>query len=109
MDKTDHEWFNTFARVSCPKLTHIEYETIIDNLENASTRTLISLDEARTLLPTIDDLHIKTVYEFWNERRTTVVCFFFHLNISLVFIRRRQKKKIEFSILYSAKYNILTV
>jgi hypothetical protein len=92
MDKTDHEWFNTFARVSCPKLTHIEYETIIDNLENASTRTLISLDEARTLLPTVDDLHIKTVYEFWNERRTTVVCFFFHLNISLVFIRRRQKK-----------------
>jgi hypothetical protein len=72
MDKTDHEWFNTFGRVSCPKLTHIEYEIIIDNLENASTRTLISLDEARTLLPTIDELHIKTVYEFWNERRTTV-------------------------------------
>jgi hypothetical protein len=108
MDKTDHEWFNTFARVSCPKLTHIEYETIIDNLENASTRTLISLDEARTLLPTIDDLHIKTVYEFWNERRTTVVCFYFSFEYLFGF-HSTKTKKIEFSILYSAKYNILTV
>ena len=75
MDKTDQTWFNEFARISCPNLTPIEFETIVDNLENASTRTLISLDEARTLLPTIDDLHMKTVYEYWNERRTTRVYF----------------------------------
>lgn len=76
MDKTDQVWFNEFGRISCPKLTHIEFENIVDNLENASTRTLISLDEARTLLPNIDDLHLKTVFEYWNERRTTRVYFF---------------------------------
>jgi hypothetical protein len=81
MDKIDHHWFNEFGRISCPKLTHIEYETIIDKLENASTRTLILLDEARTLFPNIDDLHIKTVYEFWNKRRTTTRVDFFAFNI----------------------------
>ena len=96
MDKTDHEWFNTLGRVSCPKLTHIEYEIIIDNLENASTRTLISLDEVRTLLPNTDDLHIKTVYDFWNERRTTTVCLiypFFSFQISLWFQLQRKQKE----------------
>lgn len=86
MDKTDQDWFTDIGRLSCPKLTHIEFETIVDNLENASTRTLISLDEARTLLPTIDDLHLKTVYDFWNERRTTRVYFFILTSLSLSFV-----------------------
>lgn len=73
MDRVDHEWFNEYGRKSCPTLTHLEYEIIIDKLENASTRTLISLDEARTLLSTIDEAYIKTVYEFWNKRRPTRV------------------------------------
>ena len=73
MDKTDHEWFQNSARLSCPKLTHLEYETIIDRLENASTRILIALDEARSLLPTTDESHLKVVYDFWHERRTTRV------------------------------------
>lgn len=75
MDKIDLEWFNQTGKTSCPNLTHAEYETIIDKLENASTRTLISLDEARSLFasstPSItNDLHIKTVFDFWHERRT---------------------------------------
>ena len=86
MDKIDQDWFTEIGRISCPKLTHIEFETIVDNLENASTRTLISLDEARTLLPTIDDLHLKTVYDFWNERRTTRVYFFILISVSLLFL-----------------------
>ena len=58
-------------------------ETIIDKLENASTRTLVSLDEARTLFASssTNDLHIKTVYDFWHERRTIRVHF---LSISLI-------------------------
>ncbi|UJR28328.1 hypothetical protein I4U23_009570 [Adineta vaga] len=71
MDKVDHDWFNDCGRISCPNLTHLEYENIIDKLENASTRTLISFDEARTLLPNIDISHLKTAYTFWNGRRTT--------------------------------------
>jgi len=106
MDKIDHDWFNEFGRISCPKLTHLEYETIIDKLENASTRTLISLDEARTLLPNIDDLHIKTVYEFWNERRTTTRVYFLNL-FSFSFVE--QRKKIEFNILDLLKSNILNI
>ncbi|CAF4110938.1 unnamed protein product [Rotaria socialis] len=71
MDRADHEWFNEYGRVSCPNLTHLEYEIIIDKLENASTRTLISYDEARTLLSNIDEIYLKTVYDFWHKRRTT--------------------------------------
>lgn len=100
MDKADQEWFNEFGRVSCPKLTPLEYETIVDNLENASTRTLISLDEARTLLPTIDELHIKTVYEFWNERRTTRVYFLF---------LQGEGKAVELNISDFLKSRILTL
>ncbi|CAF1088521.1 unnamed protein product [Adineta steineri] len=75
MDEIDHNWFSKSVRTSCPELTYLEYETIIDKLENASTRTLVSLDEARTLFASstpsiINDLHIKTVYDFWHERRT---------------------------------------
>ena len=75
MDETDHSWFTKSARVTCPELTFLEYETIIDKLENASTRTLVSLDEARTLFasstpPLANDLHINTVYDFWHGRRT---------------------------------------
>jgi hypothetical protein len=82
MDKVDHDWFNGHGRLACPNLTHLEYETIVDKLENASTRTLISLDEARTLLPNVDTLHLTTVYTFWRERRTAKVgclpsCFSF--------------------------------
>ncbi|CAF0924708.1 unnamed protein product [Adineta ricciae] len=72
MDKVDHDWFNDHGRKSCPNLTHLEYEKIVDKLENASTRTLISFDEAQTLLPTVDLAHLKIVYTFWNERRTSV-------------------------------------
>jgi hypothetical protein len=76
MDEIDHHWFNKSARSLCPNLTHLEYEIIIDKLENASTRTLVSLDEARTLFASstssiTNDLHIKIVYDFWHERRTT--------------------------------------
>ena len=78
MDQSDQTWFNQTARQLCPKLTPIEYERIIDQLENASTRTLVSLDEARTLFASseaqsINDEHIAKVYQFWHERRTTRV------------------------------------
>ncbi|CAF2341083.1 unnamed protein product [Rotaria sp. Silwood2] len=71
MDRIDHNWFNEYGRISCPNLTYLEYEIIIDKLENASTRTLISFDEARTLLSNIDESHLKNVYDFWHKRRTT--------------------------------------
>jgi hypothetical protein len=103
MDKIDHDWFNDYGRISCPNLTHIEYETIIDNFENASTRTLISLDEARTLLPNIDDSHIKTVYDFWNERRSSTRVHFLNL-ISLSGFQ--QRKKIDFNIFNFLKIKI---
>ncbi|CAF2410941.1 unnamed protein product [Rotaria sp. Silwood2] len=76
MDEIDHNWFHKTVRSLCPDLTYLEYETIIDELENASTRTLVSLDEARALFASstpsiINDLHINTVYDFWYKRRTT--------------------------------------
>ncbi|CAF1407164.1 unnamed protein product [Adineta ricciae] len=75
MDEIDHNWFTKSGQTICPELTCLEYETIFDELENASTRTLVSLDEARTLFASTNpsltnDLHIKTVYKFWHERRT---------------------------------------
>ena len=98
MDKIDHDWFNDHGRKSCPNLTHLEYEKIIDKLENASTRTLISFDEARTLLPTIDLAHLKTVYTFWNERRTSAVHWFL---IIFHFLIDQKEKNILVDILTS--------
>jgi hypothetical protein len=91
MDEIDHHWFNKSARSLCPNLTHLEYEIIIDKLENASTRTLVSLDEARTLFASstssiTNDLHIKIVYDFWHERRTTRVHY---LSINLILQKKR--------------------
>ena len=110
MDKTDKDWFNEFGRISCPNLTPIEFETIVDNLENASTRTLIALDEARTLLPTIDDLHMKTVYEYWNERRTTRV-YSFSFIVSLLGFFGSSNGKLGASLMYpiSSKSDILRI
>jgi len=76
MDQHDQIWFNQIGRNFSSKLTSIEFETIIDQLENASTRTLVSLDEARTLFASSDrqsisDEHIEKVYRYWHERRTT--------------------------------------
>jgi hypothetical protein len=95
MDEIDHQWFNKSARTLCPDLTHLEYEIIIDKLENASTRTLVSLDEARTLFasstPSItNDLHIKTVYDFWHERRTSRVNY-----LSIILISQKKKEFIS--------------
>jgi hypothetical protein len=83
MDEIDHNWFDESARTLCPNLTYLEYETIIDKLENGSTRTLASLDEARTLFASsnTNETHIKTVYDFWHERRTIRVHF---ISISLI-------------------------
>jgi hypothetical protein len=95
MDEIDHNWINKSARISCPNLTYLEYETVIDKLENASTRTLVSLDEARTLFALsaiINDLHIKIVYDFWHERRTTTRVHHF-LSIILIHKTRRKGKK----------------
>ncbi|CAF1127391.1 unnamed protein product [Adineta steineri] len=96
MDEIDHNWFSKSVRTSCPELTYLEYETIIDKLENASTRTLVSLDEARTLFASstpsiINDLHIKTVYDFWHERRTIRVHFLICPDVILVVVRDQIK------------------
>ena len=96
MDEIDHRWFAKTGRALCPHLTHLDYETIVDKLENASTRTLVSLDEARALfassIPIIsNDLHIKTVYDVWHERRTIRV----HCSrVQLVRFRRRTARLI---------------
>ena len=100
MDQSDQTWFNQTARHLCPKLTPIEYERIIDQLETASTRTLVSLDEARTLFASseaqsINDEHIAKVYQFWHERRTTrVFC-------SQIFSSRREGKSCTLTFLES--------
>ena len=75
MDEIDHDWFNKSARILCPNLTHLEYETIIDKLDDASIRTLLSLDEARALFSSslINNLYLNIVYEFWSQRRVKQV------------------------------------
>lgn len=78
MDEIDQKWFIQTGKQVCPKLTHLEVEWIIDKLEDASTRTLVSLDEARALFSEnssmiTDDLHITTVYKHWHQRRTKSV------------------------------------
>jgi hypothetical protein len=85
MDKIDHDWFRDYARSSCPNLTYLDYETIIDKLENASTRILISFDETRILLPTIDEVYLKSVHEFWSQRRIKRVSTINVVRITFVF------------------------
>ena len=80
MDEIDHKWFNETGRHLCPKLSHLEFERIVDKLEDASTRISVSLDEARALFSSststiINDLHLTNVYQFWHQRRTQRVDF----------------------------------
>ena len=103
MDKIDLQWFNEIGCKSCPKLTHHEYEIIIDTLENASARTLISFDEAQTLLATVDKLHLTSVYEFWQKRRTTGVDFLNLIYMPIVFCIEREK--IEINLLNYVEFN----
>ena len=106
MDKIDLQWFNEIGCKSCPKLTHHEYEIINDTLENASARTLISFDEAQTLLATVDKLHLTSVYEFWQKRRTTGVDFLNLIYMPIVFCIEREK--IEINLLNYVEFNKLT-
>jgi hypothetical protein len=81
MDDIDHTWLlNQSSHIHSSQLTHYRFEAMIDLLENASTRTLVPLDDARILFAssisgTITDQQRQLVYQFWHERRMKqVVC-----------------------------------
>ncbi|CAF0744148.1 unnamed protein product [Didymodactylos carnosus] len=85
MDTNDTEWFEKWN--NCLGLTHLQYEEIIDKLENSSGRTVLSYEDAKTLIKEDEDL-LKNVYEFWLERRNTTVHKFLLKNKNTIFTIR---------------------
>ncbi|KAM4558852.1 enhancer of polycomb homolog 2 [Odontesthes bonariensis] len=66
MDSEDETLLNRLNRKM--ELRPLQFEVMVDRLENASTHQLVSLSEAKLLLNE-DDYLLKSVYDYWVRKR----------------------------------------
>ncbi|XP_008284192.1 enhancer of polycomb homolog 2 [Stegastes partitus] len=66
MDSEDETLLNRLNRKM--ELRPLQFETMVDRLEKASTHQLVSLSEAKLLLNE-DDYLLKSVYDYWVRKR----------------------------------------
>ncbi|KAI3355639.1 hypothetical protein L3Q82_004180 [Scortum barcoo] len=66
MDSEDETLLNRLNRKM--ELKPLQFETMVDRLEKASTHQLVSLSEAKLLLNE-DDYLLKSVYDYWVRKR----------------------------------------
>ncbi|XP_069052556.1 enhancer of polycomb homolog 2 isoform X2 [Lepisosteus oculatus] len=66
MDSEDETLLNRLNRKM--EIKPIQFETMIDRLENASANQLVTLQEAKVLLNE-DDCLLKSVYDYWVRKR----------------------------------------
>ncbi|XP_072253707.1 enhancer of polycomb homolog 2 [Leuresthes tenuis] len=66
MDSEDETLLNRLNRKM--ELRPLQFEIMVDRLENASTHQLVSLSEAKLLLNE-DDYLLKSVYDYWVRKR----------------------------------------
>ncbi|XP_034041744.1 enhancer of polycomb homolog 2 isoform X3 [Thalassophryne amazonica] len=71
MDSEDETLLNRLNRKM--ELKPLQFETMVDRLEKASTHQLISLPEAKLLLNE-DDYLLKSVYDYWVRKRKNSRC-----------------------------------
>uniref|UniRef100_UPI0037E9413B enhancer of polycomb homolog 2 isoform X2 n=1 Tax=Semicossyphus pulcher TaxID=241346 RepID=UPI0037E9413B len=68
MDSEDESLLNRLNRKM--EIRPLQFETMLDRLEKASTHQLVSLAEAKLLLNE-DDVLLKAVYDYWARKRRT--------------------------------------
>ncbi|XP_040912274.1 enhancer of polycomb homolog 2 isoform X2 [Toxotes jaculatrix] len=66
MDSEDETLLNRLNRKM--EIRPLQFETMVDRLEKASTHQLVSLSEAKLLLNE-DDYLLKSVYDYWTRKR----------------------------------------
>lgn len=69
MDSTDEEWLRQQQRL---QLTELKFEQMMDRLEKSSGQTVVTLNEAKSLLNQDDETSI-SVYDYWLNKRLKMV------------------------------------
>ena len=70
MDSEDEKWINIQAEKLV--ITPLQFEEMMDRLEKSSGQTVITLNEAKSLLKQDDDFII-AVYDYWLNKRLKMV------------------------------------
>lgn len=70
MDSEDEKWINMQAEKLV--ITPLQFEEMMDRLEKSSGQTVITLNEAKSLLKQDDDFII-AVYDYWLNKRLKMV------------------------------------
>ncbi|TDG50656.1 hypothetical protein AWZ03_002960 [Drosophila navojoa] len=65
LDSADAEWLSQQQRL---QLTELKFEQMMDRLEKSSGQTVVTLNEAKTLLNQDDETSI-SVYDYWLNKR----------------------------------------
>ncbi|XP_030388402.1 uncharacterized protein LOC115634683 [Scaptodrosophila lebanonensis] len=65
MDSADEEWLSQQQRL---ELTELKFEQMMDRLEKSSGQTVVTLNEAKSLLNQDDETSI-SVYDYWLNKR----------------------------------------
>lgn len=68
MDSADEAWINSQNRRF--DLSPLKFEEMMDRLEKSSGQTVVTLNEAKTLLKQDDEISI-AVYDYWLNKRLT--------------------------------------
>ncbi|XP_035030044.1 enhancer of polycomb homolog 2 isoform X2 [Hippoglossus stenolepis] len=71
LDSEDETLMNRLNRKM--EIRPLQFETMVDRLEKASTHQLVSLSEAKLLLNE-DDYLLKSVYDYWLRKRRNCLC-----------------------------------
>lgn len=69
LDSADEEWLSQQQRL---QLTELKFEQMMDRLEKSSGQTVVTLNEAKTLLNQDDETSI-SVYDYWLNKRLNMV------------------------------------
>ena len=73
MDSEDEKWINSQAEKL--EITPLQFEEMMDRLEKSSGQTVVTLNEAKSLLKQDDDFII-AVYDYWLNKRLKMVIVF---------------------------------
>lgn len=69
LDSADEEWLRQQQRL---QLTELKFEQMMDRLEKSSGQTVVTLNEAKSLLNQDDETSI-SVYDYWLNKRLKMV------------------------------------
>lgn len=81
MDSEDEKWVAVQNRKM--DLTAVQFEEMMDRLEKSSGQTVVTINEAKSLLKEDDDL-ITAVFDYWLNKRLKTVSIFLQSNFKVM-------------------------